>query len=156
MAFQHKYQLKVDGVMGKKTYEKLKEEVQKLNLSAPMPTFEIQDLLDVYHQKGYQVNDQQYKINLLGIRKDDMFDNMFSDRMVIFWKNENMEWEKQEFEWTTMPGTLGHGGVFNPLSVLGVTGVSVLKEGHNTWIPGSLTIPITDGLDTLFSIRFVP
>ncbi len=135
MAFQKKHQLAVDGVMGKQTYQKLKEAEKGLNLEPPIASYEVEQLLSVYEDKGYQINEKPYQINMLGIRRDDIFDNMFSDRFVIFWKNGEMAWEKKEFEWTTLPGTKGQGGVFNPLTVAGMTGVAVLKEGQylDTW-----------------------
>ncbi len=130
MAFQLKNKLKVDGILGNITFSKLKEALKSFNFSGPMPSFRMEQVLALYKSKGYKLNEEQYKINMLGIRKDDIFDNMFSDRLIIFWVNEKKEWEKREFEWTTMPGTLGRGGVFNPLTVLGLTGVAVMAEGQ--------------------------
>lgn len=130
MAFQHKSNLPVDGILNSDTFNKLKEALSSLSLTGPMPNLKIEQILALYKQKSYQINEQQYKINLLGIRKDDVFDNMFSDRLVIFWQNENMDWEKREFEWTTLAGTLGQGGVLSPLTVLGLTGVAALAEGQ--------------------------
>ncbi len=128
--FQDKHDMEASGVLDKTTLDKLKEVGQELELAPAMPPFELSSILEAYEAKGYTIYEEQYKLNMLGIRKDDYFDNMFSDRFVVFWKNENMDWEMRQFEWTTMPGTQGHGGVFNPLTVHGITGVAVLEEGQ--------------------------
>lgn len=133
--FQQAQKLEITGILDKQTYEKLLEAYTEFKVSPPMPTFEMEAILAAYQKKSYKLNEEQYKINLLGIRKDNFFDNRFSDRLIIFWKNEKNDWEKKEFEWTTMPGTLGRGGVFNPKTVEGMTGVAVLVEGQylDTW-----------------------
>lgn len=133
--FQHKSELPINGILDQATFDKLKAKENELGISVNMPNFSMEDILEAYHKKGYKINEEQYKINLLGIRKDDVFDNMFTDRLVIFWKNEAKEWEKKEFEWTTTAGTLGRGGALDPFTVDGVTGVAILQEGQylDTW-----------------------
>lgn len=134
MLFQEQNDLKVDGIVGPMTIAKLEEKEAALNLIPVERTYSIDDILRTYETLNYDLHEEQYKINLLGIRKDDIFDNMFTDRLVIFWKNENREWEKSDFEWTTMPGTEGK-GVFNPIQVMGITGTAVLVAGQykDTW-----------------------
>ncbi len=130
MAFQAKNGITADGVLGPNTLNAL----LKVNITPPKELFTIKNLLAVMKKKGYKVHDAQYKLNMVAIRMDDVFDNRFSDKLIVFWKNEKKEWEKREFKWTTMPGTFGQ-GVLNPVTVMGITGTAVLKEGQylNTW-----------------------
>ncbi|MEO1653063.1 MAG: peptidoglycan-binding domain-containing protein, partial [Bacteroidota bacterium] len=114
-AFQHQKQITVTGELDKTTFDLLIEAQSQLQQAPPLPSIEWPLIEAAYAEKGYPMHQEQYKINLLGIRRDDIFDNTFSDRLVIFWKNEKMDWEMRQFEWTTMPGTEGKGGVFNPL-----------------------------------------
>jgi hypothetical protein len=126
-AFQKAHNLKPDGIVGEKTFKKLLEFAQfpskEFNLSIPT-------LLDVVNRKNYDLDERLYRVNIIGIRMDDVYDNRFSDKCVLLWKNEKMEWESRTFKWTTMAGTLGTGGVFNPFTVRGKTAVGILKEGY--------------------------
>jgi hypothetical protein len=126
-AFQKQYNLKADGVVGDKTYKKLLEFVQypakDLDLS-------IDKILQVIAKKKYTLDNTQYKVNIIGIRMDDVYDNRFSDKCILLWVNEFKQWEKREYKWTTMAGTLGYGGVFNPFTVRGKTAVGIIKEGQ--------------------------
>jgi peptidoglycan hydrolase-like protein with peptidoglycan-binding domain len=109
IAFQVKMKLTPDGVLGPNTMI----ELRKVQIKPPKDIFSVENVLEAMKKKGYVIRDAQYKINMVGIRMDDIYDNAFSDKLLVFWVNEKKEWEKREFKWTTMPGTWGFtkGGV---------------------------------------------
>lgn len=127
MKFQADAGLKIDGVLGEQTYNAL---ANAQVTTSEKKSIAVKDVLAVMKKKKYKINDKQFQINIVGIREDNIFDNLFSDKLFVFWKNEKMEWESYTAKWTTMPGTLGQGGVFKPITVLGITGVAVLVEGQ--------------------------
>lgn len=130
IAFQTQNHITADGVIGPNTWQLLSEVLKPL----PQKEFDARTLLRAYNEKGYKVRTDRFRINMAGIRKDNVYDNAFSDKLVVFWRNEKDEWESRQFKWTTMPGTLGE-GVFNPITVAGITGTAALKEGQylDTW-----------------------
>lgn len=130
IAFQQANKLQADGIVGVNTMTALMD-VKAIQQA----TYSLDEVLAVIKSKGYSLRDKQYQINLIGLRMDDVFDNRFSDKLFVVWKNEKNEWEMSTFKWTTMPGTLGQGGVYNPVTVRGKTAVGVVKEGQyqNVW-----------------------
>jgi len=129
VSFQVKNNLLPDGVLGPNTLAMLR----KVEIKPAKELYAVENIMAVMKKKGYTIRDAQYRVNMVGVRMDDVFDNQFSDKLVVFWKDEKNEWEKREYKWTTMPGTIG--GVFSPLTVMGITGTAALKEGQylNTW-----------------------
>lgn len=129
VAFQQKVGVTADGIVGKTTWQKLKEFPSPQDESL----YKAEDVVRVLKNKGYVVREDENRINMVGIRKDNFFDNGFTDTLVVFWKNKGV-WQIRQFKWTTMAGTLGQ-GAFNPITVLGLKGTAVLKEGQylNTW-----------------------
>jgi hypothetical protein len=89
----------------------------------------IEKIKEVYAQKGYTFFENgDYNLNIIGLRKKpDVFDNRFSDTLLVIYKVKG-EWQILERPWTTKPGTFG--GVLSPITVLGITGTAVLKEGQ--------------------------
>jgi hypothetical protein len=126
--FQHKNDLKVDGIVGPNTYNKLLSyEVANLN----KPKYVLTNIIDYMKSKKYKVREKPYEINILGVRRSkNVFTNQFSDRLVVFWRNKNLTWDSIETKWTTFPGTLAPGGVFQPITHGGIQGVAVLEENQ--------------------------
>lgn len=130
IAFQTQNGITPDGVLGPNTMEALR----KVKVKPPKDLYTVKNIIEAMKKKKYTIREEQYRLNMVGIRMDNVYDNRFSDKLVIFWKNEKNDWEKREYKWTTMPGTYGQ-GVFNPITVLGVTGTAALKEAQylDTW-----------------------
>ncbi|NJL15592.1 MAG: peptidoglycan-binding protein [Microscillaceae bacterium] len=84
IVFQQNNQLQVDGDLGPLTLAALR----KIPITPPQDLYEIANLREVMKRKAYVVREAQYKLNMVGIRKDDVYDNAFSDRLVVFWINE--------------------------------------------------------------------
>jgi hypothetical protein len=92
-------------------------------------TFSLEKLKEVYAKKGYTFFENgDYNLNIIGVRrKEDVFDNEFTDKLLVAYKIKG-NWQLLEAPWTTRPGT--YGGVLSPITVLGITGTAVLKEGQ--------------------------
>lgn len=98
-----------------------------------------EELKSTMERKGYAFFTNS--INLIGERTDDVFDNRFSDYLHIAYR-DHLTGKRLvlTIPWTTLAGTLGKGGVLDPLTVGGmnvatgrwetITGVAVLKEGQ--------------------------
>lgn len=97
------------------------------------------DLKDIVNSKGFTWFNNS--TNLIAFRKKDYFDNKFSDKLFIAYHDYSSNEKKVlALDWTTLSGTLGKGGVFDPISAWGlnvktgawenVKGVAVLKEGQ--------------------------
>jgi peptidoglycan hydrolase-like protein with peptidoglycan-binding domain len=130
IAFQTQNGITPDGVLGPNTMEALR----KVKIEPPKDLYSAKNIINAMKKKKYTIREEQYRLNMVGVRMDNVYDNRFSDKLVIFWKNEKKDWEKREYKWTTMPGTYGQ-GVFNPITVLGITGTAALKEAQylDTW-----------------------
>lgn len=90
--------------------------------------YSIEQVKEVFKAKGYKFFERgDYNLNIIGVREDDIFDNAFSDTLLVFWK-EDGQWKETSMPWTTMPGTVG--GVLDPITVMGITGTAVLKENQ--------------------------
>lgn len=126
MRFQSSAGLQIDGIVGDNTYKAIQDAVTPQTTQ----TYTIDEIVAVMQAKGYKLRTEKYRINIIGVRKDNVFDNKFSDTLYVIWKNKLNKWELRNFKWTTLAGTLGEGGAFNPITVLGVTGVAVLKEAQ--------------------------
>jgi hypothetical protein len=84
----------------------------------------IRTLLNSLKQKGYVVNEQPYKLNIVGVRKNTTEPNKFDDTIYSFWKDDKGDWVGRYWPATTDPGTYY---LKNPLSKLGA---AILKEGQ--------------------------
>lgn len=98
-----------------------------------------QDVKELVLSKGHDFFDNS--VNLIGVRKDNFFDNGFTDSLYIPYTDHKTGEKKLEvLPWTTLAGSLGRGGALDPLTVGGVniktgkwevvTGVAVLKAGQ--------------------------
>jgi hypothetical protein len=82
----------------------------------------------IYAQKRYTFFERgDFNLNIIGIREDDIFDNTYSDTLIVLYKKAGV-WQVLQMPWTTMPGTWG--GVLSPITVFGITGTAVMKENQ--------------------------
>lgn len=117
---------KIEYTLSDSLLERLKGEI------LPKPNksfFDEKTIWDFVNKEKIEITDKKFYMNMIGIRKDRIFDNTFDDRLVVLYKNASNIWEFREIKWTTMPGTLGKHGVYDPITVLGITGVATLKPG---------------------------
>lgn len=77
-----------------------------------------------YHAK---IHNEAYVPNIVGIRTKDPTDE-FNDKLLVFWKNDQGEWESQDYTITTDPGkdALLHPEEVNTAG----TGTAILAEGY--------------------------
>lgn len=122
--YQKSKNLTVDGIVGENTYKSILE--VDINAYKNKTKYTIEQIIDFMKSKNYIIRERPYEVNIVGIRRDRVFDNLFSDRCVIFWKTADNKWNGFEIKWTTLAGTLGSGGSRNPITVLGLKGVAVL------------------------------
>lgn len=112
--FQEQNGLPVTGVLDELTFKRIMESEKTVNKKLDLSPDKIKD---IFKEKGYFLNESNYIINIIGIRMDNIYDNLFTDKCIIMWINEYNKWETHLIDsWTTMPGTLGKGGAFNPFN----------------------------------------
>lgn len=103
--------IKVDNILGhKETIPALIKLSEKLE--------------NVFEQKQYKLDAQM----LVGIRMDEVLDNMFTD-LYIYWDRENSE-NTRCFPCSVNPGLYGQGSALNPIWHGGIYGVAILKAGQ--------------------------
>ena len=73
---------------------------------------------------GYQVFENPFKLNIIGVRADTTIPNKFDDWIYVFFKNESNKWEGYKYPATTDTGTYW---LKNPMSS---GGSALLKEGQ--------------------------
>ena len=122
-------------IRGHKVFGELKNAEQKGNSKKKKKPndFSINGIKQVMQEKGYEFYEEEGKVNLIAVRMDNIFDNKFSDKLFIIQKIDGKS-IKTELPWTTLAGTLGHGGALDPLSAketgTGASGVAVVLEGQ--------------------------
>jgi hypothetical protein len=84
----------------------------------------IRTLVNALKGKGYVIYTKPYQLNIVGRRSKNTIPNKFDDKMFVFWKNDDNDWEGKEYNITTDPATYF---LQNPLSNLGS---AILKEGQ--------------------------
>ncbi len=99
-----------------------------------MQNRELEQVRAVMLAKNYPFFEKNdFNLNLIAVREDDIFDNKFSDTLHVPYK-ENGIWKMLTIKWTTLAGTLGYGGEQSPLTGertgTGVSGTAVIKEGQ--------------------------
>jgi len=84
----------------------------------------IRTLITALKGKGYVIYTKPYQLNIVGRRTSTNIPNKFDDKMFVFWKNDENDWEGKEYNITTDPATyfLQH-----PINDLGS---ALLKEGQ--------------------------
>jgi hypothetical protein len=85
---------------------------------------------EALRKKGYAFFEAgDYNLNIIGVRNKQIFDNKFSDRLILLYKVNGI-WRTLETAWTTLAGTAGKGGEQNPLTAqetgTGVSGTAVI------------------------------
>lgn len=85
---------------------------------------EIKTLVKVLIAKNYKVYEDPYKLNIVGIRSDITKPNSFDDRIYVFYKNKENQWEGFGYTATTDAGTYW---LNNPMQS---TGTALLKGGQ--------------------------
>jgi hypothetical protein len=89
---------------------------------------EYQFLKKVIEKFGYKFFDYgNYNLNFIWVRNDMIADNHFTDDLYVAYKDEDIE-KVLSLKATTVPGTKG--SLYNPKTVGGVTGTSIIKEGQ--------------------------
>ena len=85
---------------------------------------EIKTLVKVLKAKSYKVYEEPYKLNIVGIRSDITKPNSFDDRIYVFYKNKENQWDGFGYTATTDAGTYW---LNNPMQS---TGTALLKDGQ--------------------------
>jgi hypothetical protein len=85
-----------------------------------------QEIKAIYKKKGYKFFEGgDFDLNIFGIRRDDVYDNYFSDRLGIAYKEKGVE-KVIIIQATTCPGLHGGRAVMNPRP----GGVAVIAPGQ--------------------------
>jgi len=92
----------------------------------------IQQLISILKHKGYQLHNQPYQLNIVGVRSTNTEANRFDDMLYVFFKDERLHWNYAKYKITTDPGTYW---LEHPLNV---DGTAILKEGQyvDTYVLG--------------------
>lgn len=85
---------------------------------------QIRALIKTLKAKNYIVYDEVFRLNIVGVRSDITEPNKFDDRIFVFYKNKDKNWEGFEYPATTDAGTFW---LLNPMVSLGT---ALLKEGQ--------------------------
>lgn len=85
---------------------------------------EIKSLTKTLKSKDYKVYEDPYKLNIVGVRADTTVPNSFDDHILVFFKNNDDQWEGFDFPATTDTGTYWLKTLYNP------KGSALLKEGQ--------------------------
>ena len=74
---------------------------------------QIRNLIKMMRSRKYVVYSDEYKLNIVGIRKADTEPTKFDDTINVFFKNDKGKWEGYEYKATTDPSTnyLKRGGI---------------------------------------------
>jgi hypothetical protein len=98
---------------------------EPIDLSSTESNEDLNKLVRFMQSKGYTVYDQLGLLNIVGMRtKDDgAVTNKFDDKIVVFFKNANNNWELLDYQVTTTPG-------FKPKSKTLPNKVAILALGQ--------------------------
>lgn len=98
-------------------------------MNQPQIDAKVAELKAICLEKKYLFFERgDYNLNIIAVRNDDLFDNLFTDTLYVAYKVRGV-WQLLVIDWTTMPGTFG--GVFEPITVFGITGTAVIIEGQH-------------------------
>ena len=81
-------------------------------------------LKSILRSYGYQLNTRPYELNIVGVRSNSVEANQFDDKIYVFYKTDNINWETHEYPATTDPGTFW---LQNPMNE---QGTAILAEGQ--------------------------
>ena len=65
-------------------------------------------LMQLFKNKGYQLYDEPFKMNIVGIRNQypgQKYSNRFKDKLYVFYKDNDGIWQINNFNISTLPGT---------------------------------------------------
>lgn len=65
---------------------------------------ELEHLKNILLQKHYTIYDKPYRLNIIGIRSNDMTPNVFNDLLYVFYKDNTNDWNLHFWSITTDPG----------------------------------------------------
>lgn len=85
---------------------------------------QINALVKQLESLNFKVFTKPFELNIVGERKDSTNANSFDDKLFVFWKNDNNNWDGKEYSITTDPGTYW---LKNPMNV---SGTAILKAGQ--------------------------
>ncbi len=80
--------------------------------------------LQILRSKGYKINKEPYRLNIVGYRSRFMGSNRFDDEIHVFYTNENKKWIYHMFQATTDPGQYWLENPMHP------QGTAFLKKGQ--------------------------
>jgi hypothetical protein len=84
---------------------------------------DLEGIISAMKKKGHKINEDPNTPNIVGIRTVHPT-NEFNDRLVMFWRDEEGEWDSEEYTVTTDPG---HTYLRNPPHK---KGTAILREGQ--------------------------
>lgn len=84
----------------------------------------ITDIITFLHNSNYVIYEEPFRLNIYGIRSRAKTVNVFNDRIGVFYKNYNNEWQNEFWPATTKPGLYWMRNLINP------KGTAILKEGQ--------------------------
>lgn len=120
-------------------------------LITPSPQILINNTVDVLKSKGHLFFENgDYNLNLIAIRENDTFENTFSDKLQVIYK-ENGKNIITELPWTSLAGVYGHGGEKDPYTSAETgtpdAGVAIMLEGQYRsafkWVTNGWRYPFT-------------
>jgi hypothetical protein len=82
------------------------------------------DIITLMHNKGYDIYEQPFKLNIFGIRSIAKTVNVFNDRLGVFYKDYSDVWQIEYWAATTKPGLYWLRNLINP------KGTAILKPGQ--------------------------
>lgn len=82
------------------------------------------DVITLMHKKGYVIYEDPFKLNIYGIRSITKTVNVFNDRLGVFYKDYNGNWQNEHWAGTTKPGLYWLRNLINP------KGTAILKPGQ--------------------------
>lgn len=115
-----------------------------------------------FAKKGYAFFTQgDYNLNIIAIRENDIFENTFSDTLLVLYK-VNQKWQIFKTKWTTLAGVYGLGGEQNPLTKwqtgTDLDGVAIIAEGQYRgafeYVNNGFNYPFTEYLRQIKALNY--
>lgn len=88
----------------------------------------LQQLLNIAKRNKWVIFKRPYELNIWGVRSENTQAGKFDDLIVVFWKDERLNWQLKKYQATTDPGTYW---LKNAISAEAeALGSAILKEGQ--------------------------